>query len=456
MPGRRLTSLLAAMALAATTVAAPATVAAADPVLVGAGDIADCTTTTDSATAALLDGVPGTVFTLGDNAYDAGTSAQFRDCYGPTWGRHKARTRPAPGNHDYETAKAAGYFGYFGSAAGDPAKGWYSYDVGTWHIVVLNSNCSDIGGCSATSPQGTWLKANLAANAGKDVLAYWHHPRFSSGIHGPAPSLGAFWEILYAAGADIVLNGHDHDYERFVRQDPWGRSDPAFGIREFVVGTGGTELRGKGATSANSVAFSSTFGVLKLTLRPGAYDWSFLPIAGSTFHDSGTTRTHGAPPPRTTRSFAITTDATVDQARPTTNLGGSSQLLVDADTGKGLDRWAYLKASVSGLTGRIDRAALRVWVTNPTGDGPRVYPTSTGWTGASITWRTKPAATGAAVSDAARIPSGAWVDLDVTAIVRGAGTYGFIVVPTSGDGLTMDSLQGAHPPRLIVDTVPAS
>ncbi len=182
-------TLAVALVLTVGGLIAPAAVAAADPVIVGAGDIASCSATADSATAKLLDGITGTVVALGDNAYPSGTAAQFRDCYAPTWGRHKARTRPAAGNHDYETAGAKGYFGYFGAAAGDPAKGYYSYDLGTWHIVVLNSNCAAIGGCSATSPQGGWLRADLAANRGKDVLAYWHHPRFSSGVHGNAPSL---------------------------------------------------------------------------------------------------------------------------------------------------------------------------------------------------------------------------------------------------------------------------
>jgi hypothetical protein len=427
---------------------------AADPVIVGAGDIADCTTTSDSATAALLDRIAGTVFTLGDNVYTSGTAAEFRDCYAPTWGRHRARTKPAAGNHDYKTAGATGYFGYFGANAGDPKKGYYSYDLGTWHIVVLNSNCGAVGGCHATSPQGGWLRANLAANLDKDVLAYFHHPRFSSGMHGGSASMQAFWEILYAAGADVILNGHDHDYERFARQDPWARPDSAHGIRQFVVGTGGTYLRPRASTAANSQVFSTTYGVLRLTLRDGAYDWAFEPIAGSSFRDAGTTATHDAPPPRTSATFAITGDAYVDQARPSTNFGSATRLLVDGDTGRGLDRHAYLKTRVSGISGIVDRAVLRLWVTNTTKDGPRVQPTTTTWSGGSITWRNRPAATGHSSSDAGRIAAGGWVDLDVTTIVRADGAYGFLLHPTSGDGLSLESLQGPHPPRLIVQTVP--
>jgi hypothetical protein len=455
MPARPRLAAALALLLVAGAAVAPASVAAADPVLVGAGDIADCSTTKDSASAALIDDIPGTVVTLGDNAYDSGTAAEFRDCYGPTWGRFKARTRPAPGNHDYLTAGASGYFGYFGASAGDPKKGYYSYDLGTWHVIVLNSNCSAIGGCGFTSPQAAWLRSDLGANKGQDVLAYWHHPRFSSGEHGGAPAVQAFWEILYAAGADVILNGHDHDYERFARQDPWGRADTPFGIRAFVVGTGGAESRGRGSTAANSQVFTSTFGVLKLTLHKGSYDWAFQPIAGSSFRDSGTTATHGAPPSRTTRTFAITDDTYADQGHPGTNYGSATLLRIDNDAGGGVDRQAYVKATVSGLSGRVDRAALRFWVADPTTDGPRVYPTSTSWSGGSLTWSNRPAATGPAASDAGAIPSGAWVDLDVTAIVRTNGTYGFLLAPTSANGLDLESRQSAHRPQLIVQTVPA-
>ena len=428
---------------------------AADPVLVGAGDIADCSRTVDSATAALLDDIAGTVITLGDNAYPRGRAADYRDCYGPTWGRHKARTRPAPGNHDYLTADASGYFGYFGARAGPRGRGYYAYDAGSWRILVLDSNCSEVGGCSGSSPQGRWLASELAAAAGRDVLAYWHHPRYSSGSHGGAGSVRGLWELLYAGGADVVLNGHDHDYERFAPQDPWGRPDDAFGLRQFVVGTGGGPSRRRVSHEPNSEVFASTYGVLRLTLRPGAYDWAFVPIAGATFTDAGTAATHGQPPKRMVRQAAVTSDATVDQARAQTNFGSSSRLLIDGDTGAGLDRRAYLKATVGPISGRIDRAALRVWVRDETRDGPAVLPTTTRWSGRTITWRSAPAATGSPASDAGRITAGSWVDLDVTSLVDGAGSYGFLLVPTSSDGLVVDSLQGSNPPRLIIETLRA-
>jgi hypothetical protein len=452
MFGRRLITAAAILVLGVSAFASPTRVAAADPVMVGAGDIASCTRSNDEATAELLDSVAGSVFTLGDNAYTKGTAAQFRDCYAPTWGRHLARTHPSVGNHEYMTKGASGYYGYFGAAAGSKTKGYYSYDLGAWHIVVLNSSCADVS-CSSTSAQVSWLKTDLAAHPDAHVLAYWHEPRFSSGVHGGNPAVQAFWETLYAAGADIVLNGHDHDYEGFAAQDPWGRADDAHGIREFVVGTGGEDLRVRASTAANSQVFSATFGVLKLTLHADSYDWAFVPVAGSSFTDSGTGTTHEAPPARTRHTFTVTSDAWVDQAHKTTNHGTSSRLLIDGDTGSGFDARSFVRATVSGVTGTIDRAALRLWVTNATRDGPTIAPTTTTWSGKTITWANQPAATGPAVSDAEVVPAGFWVDLDVTSIVTGDGAYGFVLRPTSGDALEASSMQGVHAPRLIVETV---
>jgi len=254
-----------------------------DPVFVGAGDITNCNRAQDESTAQLLDNIAGTVFTLGDNAYPDGTLTQFNNCYGPTWGRHKNRTKPSLGNHDYHTAGAAGYFDYFGIAAGDRTKGYYSYNLGAWHIIVLNSEITQ----SAGSPQENWLRADLAANPKVCTLAYWHKPRFSSGQHGNIPGSQALWQALYDYGADVVLNGHDHTYERFAPQNPNGQADPR-GIREFVVGTGGAALYSFTSNQPNSeVRNNTTWGVLKLTLHSTSYDWQFIPIAGQTFTDSG-------------------------------------------------------------------------------------------------------------------------------------------------------------------------
>jgi hypothetical protein len=265
-----------------------------DPVFVGAGDIASCASSGDEATANLLDGIPGTVYTLGDNVYPSGTDAEFANCYNSSWGRHKARTKPSVGNHEYLTAGAAGYYKYFGAAAGDSSKGYYSYDLGAWHIVALNSMCENVGGCGTTSPMVTWLKLDLAANPSSCTLAYWHHPVFSSGSeHGNDPRMIPSWDALYAAGADVVLSGHDHDYERFAPQTSSGVGDPAQGIREFVVGTGGGTPRAFGTIRANSeVRNSDTIGVLKLTLHASSYEWQFVPEAGKTFTDSGSSSCH--------------------------------------------------------------------------------------------------------------------------------------------------------------------
>jgi len=264
-----------------------------DPVFVGAGDIAKCSSTGDEATANLLDTIPGTVYTLGDNVYQDGTASEFANCYNPSWGRHKARTKPSAGNHEYKTAGASGYFNYFGAAAGDPTKGYYSYDLGTWHIIVLNSECAAIGGCGAGSPQEQWLRADLGANPRTCTLAYMHHPRFSSGSIGSSSSMQPFWQALYDYNADVVLTGHAHDYERFAPQDPSGNLDLARGLPEFVVGTGGAFFTGVGSPKPNSQVFQNdTFGVLKLTLRPTSYNWQFIPEAGKTFTDSGSGSCH--------------------------------------------------------------------------------------------------------------------------------------------------------------------
>jgi ABC-type transporter MlaC component len=264
-------------------------------VLVAAGDIGSCISDGDEATANLLDRMDGAVVvTLGDHAYEAGTPIEFAACYDPSWGRHKARTRPTPGNHDYLTPGASGYFEYFGSAAGDPRRGYYGYDLGTWRVIALNSNCDEIGGCGAGSPQEQWLRQELAANPRRCTLAYWHHPRFSSGPHGSDRTYEAFWHALHERNAEVVLAGHDHTYERFAAQRPDGTADPRRGLRQFVVGTGGgSHHRFTGPPIANSEARNDdTFGVLKLTLYPASYEWEFIPVSGRPFTDAGTGACH--------------------------------------------------------------------------------------------------------------------------------------------------------------------
>jgi hypothetical protein len=283
-----------------TSATAPATesVPSSEPgtVLVGAGDIASCDDLKGAeATAKLLDNIPGTVFAAGDLAYPDGSDEQFAKCYGPTWGRFKDRTRPAPGNHEYHSDGASGYVRYFGAVAGDPKKAYYSYELGDWHIIVLNSECDAVDGCGTGSPQEQWLRQDLKDHPVKCTLAYWHKPLFSSGAaHGNAPEMKPVWDALYSADAEIVIGGHDHDYERFAPQDPTGELDLQRGIREFVVGTGGKNShRSFASPKPNSeVRQADTFGVLKLTLHPASYDWEFVPEAGKTFTDSGSATCH--------------------------------------------------------------------------------------------------------------------------------------------------------------------
>jgi hypothetical protein len=283
--------------LAAAIVVAQVALAGCVPppvTLLAAGDIASCASSGDEATANVLDAHPdGTVATLGDNVYDNGTASEFANCYDPTWGRHKSRTKPAAGNHDYNTPGATGYYGYFGAAAGDPAKGYYSYDLGAWHVVVINSNCGAVS-CAAGSPQETWLRADLAASTATCTLAYWHHPRWSSGTtHGSQSMMGPIYLALYDNNADVVLAGHEHNYERFAPLNPSGAVDSARGIREFVVGTGGRSHYPFGSPITGSeVRNNDTYGVLQLTLAATSYSWQFLPEAGKTFADSGTGNCH--------------------------------------------------------------------------------------------------------------------------------------------------------------------
>jgi hypothetical protein len=282
-----------------------------DPVIAAAGDIAcdpdrggynqgngTAAACHMKATADLIAArAPTAVLTLGDNQYENGALAKFRESYDATWGRFKAITYPAAGNHDYGTRGATGYFAYFGAAAGDPAKGYYSFDLGAWHIIVLNSNCGAVGGCGAGSPQETWLREDLAASAGKAcVLAAWHQPRFSSGLHGSDAAYAVFFRDLYDARADVVLNSHDHTYERFARLTPRGDVEFGRGIREFVVGTGGrSHYPFMSVIPSSEVRNNDTFGVLMLTLRPASYDWEFVPERGKTFTDQGSARCSPAP-----------------------------------------------------------------------------------------------------------------------------------------------------------------
>jgi len=515
----------------------------APPVLIAAGDIASCTQSGDEATAAILDQhLDATVATLGDNVYENATAADFANCYEPTWGRHKARTHPSAGNHEYNTAGATGYFNYFGAAAGDPSKGYYSYDLGAWHVLVVNSNCSKVGGCGAGSAQEQWVRADLAAHPSRCTLAYWHHPRFTSGPTGSDAQMQPIWQALYDFEADLVLSGHSHVYERFAPQTPTGTADPVRGIREFVVGTGGAGLHNIGGPAPNSeVRRDDTYGVLRLTLEPTAYSWEFLPQAGKTFTDSGSDACHPAGPPDTTPpaapaalsaaapsssrvdlswtaatddvgvtryeilrdglligstgsattfadttvvplttygyvvyardaagnisqpsnaasattppgpvtlTFAATADARVQEANPATNYGSSN---LRTDGGSDPDVESYLRFSVSGVTGTVQRAALRLSSTNGTVDGPAVYPTGTAWSEGGLTWSNRPARAGPATDDRGAISTGTWAEWDVTPLVSGNGDVALVLAQVGSDGIDFNARDATSGrPELIV------
>jgi acid phosphatase type 7 len=290
-------SMASAMVLAcmaALLTAVPGATQTQTVTLVGAGDIAGCDFKHDSKTARLLGKIPATVFTLGDSVYPDGTRKQFRDCYDPTWGKYKKRTRPSVGNRDYETSGAEPYFDYFGWRAGKPSRGYYSYDLGAWHIVALNSNCKEVGGCEWRSAQGHWLRRDLDRHRARCTLAYFHHPLYASGSGYDSPEVKPFWHILYNHHAEVILNGHAHRYERFARIKPSGARSLAKGIRQFIVGTGGAPGGSQHGPNDPRVQAKKVGapGVLKLDLGSGFYHWKFVPVAGRNYTDSGRARCH--------------------------------------------------------------------------------------------------------------------------------------------------------------------
>lgn len=425
----------------------------ADAVLVGAGDIADCIATDDEATATLLDQNGGIVFTAGDNAYPAGTASDFANCYDPTWGRHFLRTKPTPGNHDYMTVGASGYFNYFGAAAGPPGRGYYAYDLGTWRIIVLDSNCSFVaGGCGAGSPQEQWLRSELAAHSDANVLAMWHHPRFNSGTeHGNDPEVAPFWDALYEYGADLVINGHEHVYERFAPQTPSATTDSFYGIRQFTVGTGGADLYSFGTPRPNSqVRYNGSAGVLKLTLEQNGYSWQFIPISGFTFTDSGVGSTHGPPPPSAQLIHVQpTADARVKEAQPNRNFGSDGTLQVRLRSGQ--SHRSYLTFTVSGLTQAPQSVHLRLLNTDSSSDGGALYRVTSTWFENTITWNNQPSRESAAFAQVGSVVAGTIADVDLTGIVTGNGTYSWVLVSGSNNAAIYDSSETSFPPELVID-----
>jgi hypothetical protein len=369
-----------------------------DPVFVGAGDIASCTSDGDEATANLLDTIPGTVYTTGDNAYESGTALEFENCYAPSWGRHKARTRPTVGNHEYMTPGASGYKQYFSGVpevSTNPM--YYAYNLGAWRIYSLDSNLTG----AAMDTQLNWLSNDLASTDATCELAYWHHPLFSSGpLNGGNSNMKPFWDVLYAAKADVVLNGHVHNYERFAPQTPSGVNDSANGIREFVVGTGGRSLNTfKIAPLTNTeVRDASTYGVLKLTLHPTGYDWEFVSVEGQTFIDSdsdschggGTTPTDPVPGPPTVISTspangAPQVDRTADVTATFSEEMKASSIITPATTFK------LVKLNSNGTTTKVAAlvsydTATKQAILNPSSDLSSGTYKATVTTGAQDSW----------------------------------------------------------------------
>jgi acid phosphatase type 7 len=270
-------------AVATLALIVPPSVVAADPIVLAAGDIASCSSDGDERTAALLDRHRGTVLALGDIAYESGMLAEYHGCFAPSWGRHKRRIRPTPGNHEYESG-GSGYFQYFGPAAGPAERGYYSFTLGSWYVVSLNSERNT----DADGAQVRWLRRNLARVKARCVLAFWHRPRWSGGRYEDDARTAQFWNALYAARADVVLTAHDHNYQRYPPMNRDGEIDRARGIRSFVVGTGGGgrfyDLR---PDSRRRTSNAGTWGLLRLTLRPAGYSWRFLPVAGGSYRDAG-------------------------------------------------------------------------------------------------------------------------------------------------------------------------
>jgi acid phosphatase type 7 len=544
-----------------------ATAMAADPVIAAAGDVA-CSSSSSNFNGGngtadkcrqkhtsdlLVNAGLSAVLVLGDAQYESGTLSGFRNSYDLSWGRVKTITRPAPGNHEYKTTNAAGYFDYFNGTgqqtgpAGDRSKGYHSFNVGTWHLIALNStdHCTIIA-CSVGSAQEQWLKADLAANADKYcTLAYWHDPRFNSGHDGNADEMQPLFQALYNADADVILGGHAHDYERFAPQNPSGQLDNARGIRQFVVGTGGAFFTSVGTPKPNSlVRQNNTYGVLKLTLHPTSYDWQFVSESNKPFTDSGTGQCHGSTPPppsdttkptaptsltanagsgqvalgwnastdnvgvtgykvyrggteiaslgnvtsytdpsvagsttysytvraldaasnlsdpsntatvttpaTTTLTIAPEADARVQQANPTTNYA-TSNLRSAGDAGAAVE--SFLRFTVTGVSGGVQNAKLRLFNYNGTADGPAVYSASSPWSESTVNWNTRPARTSGATDDKGAITVNTWVEYNVTPFVTGNGTYTFNVAGPSADGIDFRSREYAtNRPELVVTT----
>ena len=499
----------------------PGVAAAGDPVIAAAGDIAcdpsnsvfngglgNANSCRQKYTSDLLVNLANTglagVLDLGDNQYYCGGYQAYLQAYDPTWGRLKSITHPSVGNHEYlisggtdcttSNAGAAGYFQYFGAAAGAVGQGYYSFDIGAWHLIALNSNCGDAGGCSSSSAQYKWLQADLASHSNFCTLAYWHIPLYSSGGRASSNSK-SFWNLLYANNADLILTGHDHIYERFAPQDPNGNLDLVRGIPEFVVGTGGANHTSLVSIAANSIVQNtSTFGILKLTLHDTSYDWQFIPEAGKTFTDSGTASCHGivpnTPTPTATATSNVTgtptstftpttlgntptasatpsvtitpsptpvtssvtfnpvADTYVNAGSTTSNFGSATTMRLDGSP----DLHAYLRFNVSGLSGSsISQVRLLLYANNTDSSGIRAWAVADNTWGELTTNYSNAPALGSQLASSGPFATVGWVTLDVTSYITGNGTYSIGVTNLSSTAISVASREsGANAPQLIV------
>jgi hypothetical protein len=445
--------------------------AIADPVVYAGGDIACAPGSSTTSTTCrerytsdtIVNGGATKVLALGDLQYDSASLSNLQNSYNKTWGRVKSITRPALGNHE---GGGSGYFDYWNGSgvndgpAGQRGKGWYSFDVGDWHLIALNSNCSNVG-CGKGSAQEAWLKNDLVAHPTKCTLAYWHHPRFSSGHDGDNTFMQSLWQDLYDARADIALVGHSHNYERFAPQNASGGKDTTNGIREFVVGTGGAFFTGIGTAKPNSeVRQNNTYGVMKLTLHATSYDWKFTPEPGKSFTDSGSEACRGGgtappppppPPPPTggTLTFTPTDDASLYSDSPSSNFGSATTVETDASPVKDF----LLKFTVSGIgTKRVSNAKLRLYCVNSSaGSGGQFRGTGNTWLESTVTWSGAPAG-GSTINSLGAVSSGQWYEVPVTSYVTADGIYSFRVSSTSSDGADFVSSEGSSSlvPQLVV------
>ncbi|HEY8302123.1 MAG TPA: metallophosphoesterase [Jatrophihabitans sp.] len=392
----------------ASSTGGSAAIAAADPTIAAAGDIgcgpSDPNYNNGNGTATacrmkytsnlLVNGGYSAVLALGDTMQSDPSPSGYATAFAPTWGRVKSLIHPVPGNHEYGYSGAQGYFGYFGSAAGDRAKGYYSFDVGAWHIVALNSNCAKIsGGCASGGAQDGWLRADLAAHPGQCILAVDHHPRYSSGHDGDNTFMQPLFQDLLNAHADILLSGHSHDYERFQPQDNASHLDAAGGITQFVVGTGGAFFTGLGTRHPNSVVSqNSTFGVLALTLHPASYTWRFVPEAGKTWTDSGSRNCHAATPPPAGNDFSVS----VNPTSTSVGAGTSGSATVSTSVTSGAAQNVTLSASglPTGASASFAPATVTaggsaaMTITTTAATAPGTYLVTVTGTGASATHST--------------------------------------------------------------------